>query len=85
MQWVDKPCLSSSGQKKLKKTSQSVNIEKYHTNMVNSAFVNLPEQIRKKGKVCRRANIFQKKEAFQNGRRKELCQSMNGANSFNVG
>jgi len=69
----------------LKKISESVNIEKYHTDMVNSAFVNLLEKIRRKGKVCRRANIFQKKEAFQNGRRKELCPSMNGANSFNVG
>jgi len=29
--------------KKVEKTSQSVNIEKYHTDMVNSAFVNLPE------------------------------------------
>ena len=30
--------------------------------MVNSAFVNLLEKIRRKGKVCRRANIFQKKK-----------------------
>jgi len=68
----------------LKKISESVNIEKYHTDMVNSAFVNLLEKIRRKGKVCRRANIFQKKKLSKMDAGK-LCPSMIGANSFNVG